>query len=83
MGKIEFKRMFNYSGKNLARMPEVTAHHSGEDIIKTSGFCFLFCLNELKELQQKSISSNRGSLNLSYLVQRREYLHGTKNVVSF
>lgn len=64
-------------------MPELTAHHSWEDIIKTSGFCFLFCLNELKALQQKSISSNRESLNLSCLVQRREYVHGPKNLVLF
>lgn len=44
MGEIEFKRMFNYSVKNLARMPELEAHHLWDNIRKTSGFV-LFCLN--------------------------------------
>lgn len=36
MGEIKFNRMFNYSRKNLSRMPELLAHHSWDITIKTS-----------------------------------------------
>lgn len=35
MGETEFKKMFNYSGQNLARILELKAHHTYESI-KTS-----------------------------------------------